>query len=490
MNSFVKNEYRNFLLVFFVVFLLSGLFGNQALALTCTPRLNNCNVGETSVLRLSGLDNAHAELPSESFYTNLICCSEAGVTIGTLDTGGVDSDKFLRLSSATNAHVEKSTFANYLLNDAYISVDTGAITCTYTDGVDCSAGFECLARISDDTNAHIGSCTGSAYSRRVCCSYYIPPTCNFSANPATISPGDSFDFNLLSFTDTTTADINNGVGSVTPTSGTTFNIATGPGATTTYTMTVDGPGGTNTCQTSVTVAPLPTCNLSALPTSIMLGDSSILTWNTSDATSASIDNGIGLVLPIVAGNVNVSPNSPVTYTMTATGAVTSTTCNSSVVSVCGDSSQDGPEACDVAGDIGCAGATPECASDCSSCLSVCGDGLVGGGEACDVAGDVGCAPGWTCNSCILCSTCDYSLTPKFLGKPIKCIIDDISGWLLSIIGKIALLMLIFGGVYYIFSGSDPQKQESAKKMITFALLGLILILISYAILTMLDKIFV
>jgi hypothetical protein len=60
--------------------------------------------------------------------------------------------------------------------------------------------------------------------------------------------------------------------------------------------------------------------------------------------------------------------------------------------------------------------------------------------------------------------------------------------LLSFVGRLALLMLIFGGVYYVMSGADSKKQETAKKIIKYALLGLILILISYGVIVAFDKI--
>ena len=70
------------------------------------------------------------------------------------------------------------------------------------------------------------------------------------------------------------------------------------------------------------------------------------------------------------------------------------------------------------------------------------------------------------------------------------IINDLILFILSIIGKIALLMLVFGGVYYIISGSNPDSQLKAKKLITYAIIGLILSLVSYAIIELMDKFFV
>ena len=79
---------------------------------------------------------------------------------------------------------------------------------------------------------------------------------------------------------------------------------------------------------------------------------------------------------------------------------------------------------------------------------------------------------------------------SFLGKPVVEIVNDLIKLILSFVGRISLLVLILGGVFYVVSGSNPEKQENAKKTIVFALLGLILVLASHAILVMIDKIFV
>ncbi len=73
-------------------------------------------------------------------------------------------------------------------------------------------------------------------------------------------------------------------------------------------------------------------------------------------------------------------------------------------------------------------------------------------------------------------------------KNVAGVFNDASMALLSFISRLVLFMLMFGGVYYIMSGADPQKQETAKKIIKYALLGLILILISYGVIVAFDKI--
>ena len=92
-----------------------------------------------------------------------------------------------------------------------------------------------------------------------------------------------------------------------------------PDATTTYTITAIGPGGTVTAQTTISVtAPTPTVTFSSDKTSISAGESATLTWRTANADTVSIDNGIGAVA--ASRSVVVSPTSATTYTITVEGS--------------------------------------------------------------------------------------------------------------------------------------------------------------------------
>lgn len=61
----------------------------------------------------------------------------------------------------------------------------------------------------------------------------------------------------------------------------------------------------------------PTVTLQANPTTINKGESSTLSWNSTDATQLSIDPGVGAVN--AQGSSKVSPTDSTTYTITATG---------------------------------------------------------------------------------------------------------------------------------------------------------------------------
>lgn len=57
-------------------------------------------------------------------------------------------------------------------------------------------------------------------------------------------------------------------------------------------------------------------------------------------------------------------------------------------------------------------------------------------------------------------------------------------WALTFAGIVALVLLIVGGIKYITSGGDAKAADGAKKTITWALIGLVVILMSFAVLSL------
>jgi hypothetical protein len=83
---------------------------------------------------------------------------------------------------------------------------------------------------------------------------------------------------------------------------------------------------TNACNYTVNVtAPIASALLSANPISIVAGASSTLTWTSTNATSCSIDNGIGSVATSNTTGISVSPAVTTTYTLTCSGSTTTAT---------------------------------------------------------------------------------------------------------------------------------------------------------------------
>lgn len=57
----------------------------------------------------------------------------------------------------------------------------------------------------------------------------------------------------------------------------------------------------------------------------------------------------------------------------------------------------------------------------------------------------------------------------------------ISGFLIFV-GAVAMVLIVFSGYKLITSGGDPKKVEEARKIMTYAIIGAILVLSSFAIL--------
>jgi trimeric autotransporter adhesin len=87
--------------------------------------------------------------------------------------------------------------------------------------------------------------------------------------------------------------------------------------------------GTPTTITVSAAVPPPSAALSASPASIVSGNASTLTYSCSNATSASINQGVGTV-STAGGTRSVSPTSNTTYVITCTNSVGSATATTSI----------------------------------------------------------------------------------------------------------------------------------------------------------------
>jgi len=140
-----------------------------------------------------------------------------------------------------------------------------------------------------------------------------PPSLSVAADLETIQLGESTTLSWSS-TGADSCDIEPGVGSVAADG----SIALSPVQTTIYTITATGPGGTATASTTVTVIhPAPSASIFADQTSIVAGETVLLSWSSAHADSAVIDNGIGAVS--VNGSTTVSPAATTSYTIRVAG---------------------------------------------------------------------------------------------------------------------------------------------------------------------------
>lgn len=157
-----------------------------------------------------------------------------------------------------------------------------------------------------------------------------PVVTSFYARPDTIAAGDRAQLSW-EVNGATSVSIDNEIGTV-ALNGTRTVL---PNSTTTYILTATNQYGTTTARVKVhvlggstTPSGSPVINsFTASPTTIGAGEGSTLSWNISNATSASISPVIGSVNP-VSGSGVITPGSTTTFTLTASNAAGST--NSSV----------------------------------------------------------------------------------------------------------------------------------------------------------------
>lgn len=158
------------------------------------------------------------------------------------------------------------------------------------------------------------------------------PRCIFlTATPNEINSGEQVTLRWKT-ENATSVTINNGVGSVTPVGegSTTVN----PTQSTTYVATVANAQGSVNCEAPVTIRnnpPGPMCiSLTANRTEIEEGEEVVLTWRTQNATSVSINNGIGNVTPVNEGSITVRPDNDTTYVATVPNAPSTNNCEISI----------------------------------------------------------------------------------------------------------------------------------------------------------------
>lgn len=208
------------------------------------------------------------------------------------------------------------------------------------------------------------------------------------------------------------------------------NMNVTPAVTTTYQLDVTGGAGANFCTATVHVIPLviPSCSLITSSTTLKIGEATILTWSATNAISANIDNGVGSVTPVSAGEIFFYPTVVGVYPLTMT--VTST----------------------------------------SSTTAICS----------------------TVNITVNPAAANKPLvevTKKIAAGSIEQIMSNVLTWALSVAGSLLLLIIIIGGALYISSTGEENKITAAKKAINWAVIGAILILVAYVISSIVYKFF-
>jgi len=157
------------------------------------------------------------------------------------------------------------------------------------------------------------------------------PTISLSASPETVLAGQSSTLQWNA-TDSTSVEINQGVGVFASETGT---AQVSPAVTTVYTATAKGAGGAENANVTVSVTGSSqlAISLTAVPSTISAGGASMLTWNSQNAVSVQIAPQIGAVN--TNGTLQVSPASSTTYLATATDVSGATKTASATIALLG-----------------------------------------------------------------------------------------------------------------------------------------------------------
>ena len=195
-----------------------------------------------------------------------------------------------------------------------------AQSCTIDNGIEIVDLNGSVSITPTETTTYTITAKGefSAVTAEVTISVYELPTATFSADKLTILKGDSA---VLTWAteNTTVCTITPGMESVELNSSHTVT----PEETTTYVLTASNDLNTVTKELTITVVAPPTVTFTVDNATLTQGDTAILSWMTENATSCTIDNGIGSV--DLNGSVEVTPSEAITYTITVTGPLSSVT---------------------------------------------------------------------------------------------------------------------------------------------------------------------
>lgn len=69
---------------------------------------------------------------------------------------------------------------------------------------------------------------------------------------------------------------------------------------------------------------------------------------------------------------------------------------------------------------------------------------------------------------------------------IPIIFGNIVNWALILSGATALFLIIYSGIRYIRSGGDQEKLKGARETLTYAIIGLVIVFLSFAIINLIS----
>jgi len=72
-------------------------------------------------------------------------------------------------------------------------------------------------------------------------------------------------------------------------------------------------------------------------------------------------------------------------------------------------------------------------------------------------------------------------------KCFECVIQAVLNVAIRLAGIAVFIFLIIGGFQWLTAGGDPKKSESARNTITYAILGLVLLILAWFIMQFIEK---
>lgn len=71
------------------------------------------------------------------------------------------------------------------------------------------------------------------------------------------------------------------------------------------------------------------------------------------------------------------------------------------------------------------------------------------------------------------SACNLTTVPELVGR--------VTNALVYLVGALSIIMIVVGGIRYVISNGDPKKVADAKNTVTYAIVGIIVALLAFAI---------
>lgn len=87
--------------------------------------------------------------------------------------------------------------------------------------------------------------------------------------------------------------------------------------------------------------------------------------------------------------------------------------------------------------------------------------------------------------------CTDDVVPELNAVTLKClpiIFQNIVTWLFILVGVAAIILIAYSGVKFILSGGDSKQVEGARKTFTYAIAGLVVVLLAYTVIRVISHV--